>query len=104
MRAAIGAAAAIMLMAGGACAGNPRQPAGLTAQPAASGMALVRRAHGKLAGFPVHGKARWAARGKTKPGSTVRSAERNGAEPTGMTPPVPAPTVEATGGRVPYAR
>lgn len=55
-------------------------------------------------GFPVHGRNARSERGDTKPGSTVRSAERNGAEPVGMTPPVPAPTVGATGGSTPYVK
>ena len=104
MRAAIGAAGAVMLLMGSVWAGSPQPAPGPAAQPAASGMDFVRRSHGQPAGFPVHGDARWAERGKTKPGSNVRSAERNGVAPTGVTPPVPAPTVGATGGRVPYAK
>ena len=71
MRAAIGAAAALLL-AGGAWAGSPQQAPGVAAQPAASGMDFVRRSHGQLAGFPEHGNARWTERGKTKPGSDAR--------------------------------
>jgi hypothetical protein len=102
MRSTIAAVAAILLAASGgaAWAQSAPQPAA-AAQRATGGSDRAHRHHG---GFPVHGRRVRAERGDTKPGSTVRSAERNGAEPVGITPPVPAPTVGATGGSVPYAR
>lgn len=115
MKHAIGLASALLLATGGAGwaqtatgpahATSPAASATTgTAQRTASGMEDVRHSHGRLAAFPVHGRNARAELGDTKPGSTVRSAERNGAEPVGMTPPVPAPTVGATGGSVPYMR
>ncbi len=73
-------------------------------QPAASGFDVVRQQHGYPGDLSVHGRGAWTERGETKPGTTVYSAEQYGAAPVGITPPVPAPTVGATGGRVPHAR
>lgn len=73
-------------------------------QPAASGIDQVRGQHDRQTGIPVHGNSPAAESGRTAPGTNAASAERIGAEPTGVTPPVPAPTVGSTGGGVPYAR